>query len=114
MHHRLLVFRLVIGEGAAAMLLERLAETRDVAVAKDAPHAVDQPMLHTVAANILLLEKPHERGSHVERDGVFHGALRRKAVNRSPKCNRYHQIQSNAILPKATHCHATRSITGLH
>jgi hypothetical protein len=59
-HHRLLVARLVIGE-QLLVLLERLAEPGQVAVAEDAEAAGEEAAALAVALDLLDGEKAHQR-----------------------------------------------------
>ncbi len=51
MHHRLLVSSKVVGQ--RRLLLQRLADTRDVAVAEDPPHAREELDFAAVALDVL-------------------------------------------------------------
>ncbi len=60
MHHPLLAARLVVGQQLGA-LVERLADSGDVAVAEDAEAAAEEPLLDPVALNVLGREEPDQR-----------------------------------------------------
>ena len=60
MHHRLLVARRLVGE-QVAVLVERLSEARDVAVAEDPVAAGDQALAGAVALGLLNREEPDQR-----------------------------------------------------
>ncbi len=62
MDHRLLVASLVVAE--VGVLLERLADAGDVAVAEDAEAAGEEGLLHAVALGILLLQERDQRLCH--------------------------------------------------
>ena len=62
MHHRLLVAALVVAK--VGVLLERLADAGDVAVAEDAEAAGEEGLLHAVALDVLLLEEGDQRLGH--------------------------------------------------
>ena len=69
MDHRLLVAREHVGH-LLALLEQRLADARHVAVTEDAEAAGDQPLLDPVALGVLVRQEPHERLG----DGEPHGA----------------------------------------
>ena len=56
-----------------ARLLQRLAEARDIAVAKDAPHTVDEAVLDAIAAD--------EKFLYVAQDGFGWGGTRGVDMN---------------------------------
>ncbi len=58
-HHRLLVAALVVGHDVA-VLDQRLADARHVAVPEDAPRAGDQPVPFAVACGVLGGQEPHQ------------------------------------------------------
>src|SRR5262249_43746218 len=58
-HHRLLVAGEVVGE--LALLLQRLADARDVAVAGDAPAAGEELLAAAVALDVLVDQEAHDR-----------------------------------------------------
>ena len=53
-----------------AELLERLAEAGNVAVAEDSPDARDEPLLASVALDVLLGEEPDDGLTHGQSDGA--------------------------------------------
>ncbi len=63
-NHTLLVLRLEERQLLATEFLQRLTQARDVAVTEDSGHAANQSMLDAVPFDVLLLEKPHQRGRH--------------------------------------------------
>ena len=63
MNHRLLVAGLVVGHGVG-VLLERLADARDVAVAEDPEAPSEEALLRPVPLDVLVREKPNQRLGH--------------------------------------------------
>src|SRR6185503_19710116 len=76
--HRLLVARRVVGE-QVAMLLQRLAEPGDVAVAEDPEAAREEALAGAVALDLLHGQEAHERLG----DGQSHAVLPGAAVSGS-------------------------------
>jgi hypothetical protein len=68
--HGLLILRLVVRQGAAAVLLEGLAEPCDIAVAENSADTVDQTVLAPIAADVLHLKKADESGANADADRV--------------------------------------------
>jgi len=67
-HHRLLIPRLVVSE-RARVLLQGLANARDIPVAKDAPAARKEGLLHAIAGYLLVLDIGDDRLGRRESDG---------------------------------------------
>ena len=65
MDHGLLVAGLVVGHGVG-VLLERLADAGDVAVAEDAEAACEEALLRPVPFDVLVREEPNQRLGHRE------------------------------------------------
>ncbi len=66
-HHRLLVAGQDVAQ--AAVLLQRLADAGDVAVAEDAQHPGEERLLHPVALDVLRGQERHQRLRHRPPDG---------------------------------------------
>jgi hypothetical protein len=65
MDHRLLIARQVTGQPVGACV-QRLADTRDIAVAEDRKGAAEERLLDTVDARMLLRQEFHQRLTHGE------------------------------------------------
>src|SRR5207244_5002195 len=72
-HHRVLVAREVVRD-EVAVLEERLPDAGDVAVAEDAPHALEEQRLLAVALDVLRGQEPDERLGHRETRRAAHRA----------------------------------------
>ena len=66
-HHGLFVARLVIAK--ISVLVQRLADARDVAVAENAKAAGEKALLDAIAFGVLVFQKLDDRLGHGQADG---------------------------------------------
>ena len=66
MDHRLFVPALVVAQSLVAELIERLANTGDVAMAKNSKHAREEPLLPPIALAELRAQKADQGLGHRE------------------------------------------------
>jgi hypothetical protein len=62
-HHRLLVAALVVSQ-PILHLMERLANSGDIAMAEDAEHTGEKRLAQAITLAVLDAQKPHERLRH--------------------------------------------------